>query len=464
MPIAKTKTLLEDKKPELQRKEVLPAPKPIAVDTKYEPRTNLLQYVSGARWIVNYYKQLKTSEEASEAFDADRPIPYQQYTKIENFEIRVSQPLTQSIDETNMVTTVTGQGLVYPSIVPDNGDTFLADVGDGRTGLFNIQNVIQKSYLKDTVYEIEYALMRWVDHNILKELDSKVVQTFHYERAYADYGANPKLDSKQHGLFKKLTQWQSRIGRFYFDNFYSHEYDTFLVPVPGMVVYDPYIVEFIRRLWTTEDIPELRYLKVYNRDSSNNILIKTIWDSILTNDLYSLANVKTKFGVIPRRLFTTGLSGLAGITYSRLQYIYHPITVKDPLLGKYEIPNVGKLDFSKTTYDDFPSGRMLTLELQRLPGLGFVHPDLQQHLPIPDAKKFGTYDTYVLSPAFYQRDKANMSKIERMLMASLEEDTVDAEELLPILEKCIDWPDLERFYYIPLLVALCRTALGDLSQ
>ena len=128
MAIVKTRELYVDKKPELLRPSVLPPPKPIAVDTKYTPRNSLLQYVSGARWIVTYYKQIKTSEEASEAYNINRPAPYQQYQKIENFEIRVTSPIQATPDNQSSTFTVNGVGLIYPSIVPDHGDTFIADV------------------------------------------------------------------------------------------------------------------------------------------------------------------------------------------------------------------------------------------------------------------------------------------------------------------------------------------------
>ena len=76
----------------------------------------------------------------------------------------------------------------------------------------------------------------------------------------------------------------------------------------------------------------------------------------------------------------------------------------------------------------------------------------------------GSFDTYVLSPAFYQNTKSEMSKVELLLTAAFKEEHVNAKELLPILEDVINWGEMERFYYIPLLTALSRSALGDLTQ
>lgn len=463
MAIATKKQLVKDTKPELLRPEVLPAPKPIAVDTKYEPRTSLLQFVSGAKWVVTYYKQLKTSEEASEAFNINRPAPYQQYLRIEEFELKVSSTLQWNADSEQQNGTLQGTALIYPSIVPDVGDTFIADIGDGKAGYFNVQEVTQLSHLKDTVYEINFEIIDWLDYETKEALDKKVVKVLHYERSYADYGANPILDEKEHGSFKKLTTWCKHIVSHYFSLFYSNEYDTFLVPVPNKVVYDPFLTEFIQRIWHTDIHPLRQRLYVYNRDNNYSIMVKTVWDVMVEANPLMLMTCHNKFGVIPTRLFKTGLPSLVGITYSRLDFFYHPIVAVDVHQGKYEIPNVGNIT-ATDIYPEYSTTRTLSLPISRLPGIGFVHPTLQQDIGIPDAKRYCQFDTYVFSPAFYNRDKAKMSKVERMVYDMIESKPVNAETLLPILENVVEWGSLEQFYYIPVLYALARVALGDLVQ
>lgn len=463
MPIVTPKRAIEQDKKVLLRDDAKAPEKPIAVDTHYEPRRMLLNHVSGSRWNVIYYKQVKTSETASEPFNYHRPLPYQQYLKIENFELRVSSPLTTSYDETNSSQNVTGVAIIPPSIVPDHGDHFIADIGDGRSALFHITTITPKSILRDTAFEVEYVLTEYVNYDLLKVLESCVVKEGYYEKSYADYGANPVLESKEHGYYKRIMKWQTSIARHYFDSFYSSEYNTFIVPSPGKVVYDPFITEFITKIWDSEWVPEIIQLRVYGRDTARNLNLRTIWDTILTMDKISLAKVKNRFGLIPRRLLSQSSPVFSPIVFSRLEYIYHPIEVVDEKQGKYLLPNVGDLN-TNVSNSEFATLRELSFDMVKLPGLGFVHSELQSTLPISDAKKYGTFNTYVLSPAFYEKNRKEMSKIERILTDALEELPVEASELLPILEDCINWGELERFYYIPLLVALSRTALGDLSQ
>lgn len=447
---------------EIERKEVLPPPKVVAVDTYYEPKHNLLTHIAGSKWNVIYYKQVKTRDEAAEPFNYHRPAPYQQYTKIENFELKVTTPISFSPDNDNASGQVLGVANVFPSIVPNHGDHFIADIGDGRSGFFHIKEVTQKSHLRDSVYEIEYELQDIVNPDLLEKLEEKVVKTAYYERAYADYGANPILDTEQHGYYKRIRLWQQRIANHYFDSFFDSEYRTFMVPIEGYELYDPFIVQFIQRIWTTDDIPELLDLKTYNWDASHNRYVRTIWDVILENDLYMVSKCAKEFAMIPRRIFQKGNTGLANISMSRIPNIYHPIEYLNSGKEVY-IPHVGKLQFSEI-YSKQNTPRKLHISLQKLPGLGFVHPDLVIKPMQPDIIKQKEIDTYVVSEAFYSKDVENMSKVEKMLFNVLNEDVINASELLPILEDCVEWPDAERFYYIPLLVALSQSALGELSQ
>lgn len=463
MAIAKTTTLVTPEKVKYQRESVLPAPQPIAVDTQYTPRASLLQYVSGARWSVNYYKQIKTSENATESFNINRLSPYQQYEKIENFEIKVTGSLENSYNGDLAQHDVSGSGLIYPTIVPATGDVFIADIGDGQSGIFSIENINVKSYFKDTVYEIEYKLAHQLTSELLDKLEACVVRNTYYERAYADYGANPRLEIEQHGFFKRIVTWQKHIVHHYFNMFFNNEYQTFLIPIKGQVIYDPFIVEFITRIWSIDDCSQLMDLKVYNRDTGNNNKVTTIWDVILENNYYLISTCRNRFAAIPKTQFKTSHRSLMGVAYSRLEYIYHPITVMN---GKSNIVEIyeGNILTLPESYAEYTNKHVFTLNITKLPGIGFVHSDLQELLPVPDAKKYGTFDTYLLSPAFYNRDVKEMSKVERMLTDVLQEKSIEAKELIPILEDVMNWGDVEQFYYIPLLVALSKSALGDLSQ
>lgn len=459
MPIAKTKTLTDKKAVEIVRPEVLPPPKPLPVDTAYTPRRVLLTYIAGSKWKVTYYKQLKTKEEAAEPFDYRRPAPYQQYIKINNFEIKVTSPLSSNPDNDNASMTLIGSGIIYPSIVPNHGDHFIADIGDGRSGFFHVKEVTQKSHLRDTVFEIEYELMFIVNEELLEKLHEKVVQENYYVRDYTQYGGNPVLGKQEWDDFQYLSLWNERIARHYFHQFFNNEHRTFLIPLKDTIVYDPYVVEFLQRLWPTDLIPELSYMRVYARDTDKNRFDKTVWDAIIENDPYILKTCSTEFGILPRRFLRSRNANIKGVGYSSLPFIYHPIrynrTTEDVVINGTLTIKLPEL------YREYNSPRILKLPLKQLGGFtfGYNPPNIEQ-----DAKKLSTFETYVFSPSFYRGEVNNMAVLEKLTYQLLQGESLDVPTVRRLAEACIDWGEVEQFYYIPVLVAISKVALGDLSQ
>ena len=100
------------------------------VDTKEVDHSSLLTYVSGSSWTVNYYSQILGQDQVGVTQQVDQSGVYQQYKEIKNFELKVQSPLSQDQDPETKVFEVVGTSNLYPSIVPNTGDMFIADVGD----------------------------------------------------------------------------------------------------------------------------------------------------------------------------------------------------------------------------------------------------------------------------------------------------------------------------------------------
>ena len=151
-----------------------PESKGVVVDTRYESKANLLTHVEGAPWNVNYYSQVLNTDNAPIGQQPDRNAIYQQYMFIEMFEIKVTQPLTTSQDPTSKEMTLIGAANVYPHVIPNRGDMFIADVGDGRTAIFKVTNTERKSIFKDTCYAIDYMLINYTTKELRADLDSRL--------------------------------------------------------------------------------------------------------------------------------------------------------------------------------------------------------------------------------------------------------------------------------------------------
>ena len=66
---------------------------------------------------------------------------------------------------------VNGTADVYPFIIPNVGDMFAADVGDGKEGVFTITSTEKKSLLKEAVYTIEYTLLYYSNSDLQRRND-----------------------------------------------------------------------------------------------------------------------------------------------------------------------------------------------------------------------------------------------------------------------------------------------------
>src|SRR5690606_35908556 len=96
-------------------------------------------------------------------FDIQLPSVDQQYQRICNLELRVTGALESTYTDDVGEFSVRGEAYLYQGIIPNYGDVFIADVGDGRAGLFCVVSAKPMTYYQATVYQIQYSLMGYVD-------------------------------------------------------------------------------------------------------------------------------------------------------------------------------------------------------------------------------------------------------------------------------------------------------------
>ena len=181
--------------------------KGIIVDNKREPVNALLSYVSGFPWTVNYYSQVQTLHTDIRALDVGQQSVYQQYSLIKGMDLRVTSPIKPSQDSETALLTVTGDAIVYPFLVPNVDDVFIANIGDNLDGLFRITNVTRNSSNLDSVHTIDYELIEHInslDNQRYRDLEAKVTKVFHFDKNRLMEGLNPNLDTEEYGTVKDL--------------------------------------------------------------------------------------------------------------------------------------------------------------------------------------------------------------------------------------------------------------------
>ena len=114
------------------------------VDTKQQPLNSLVTRIAGSSRDVDYYSQVLSGAETPQTYSVNLAPHLQQYRLIEDFEIKQQDFDYSFSDETNEVSG-SGTALIYPPLIPNIGDVFIADIGDGRVGLFSLTRVEKKS-------------------------------------------------------------------------------------------------------------------------------------------------------------------------------------------------------------------------------------------------------------------------------------------------------------------------------
>ena len=161
------------------------------IDTDVQHLAALLTHVSGLPWVVDYYSQAVGANQNLSAYQPGQLAPYQQYYLIKNYEMRVSSALSSSQDASTGIMTITGSSTMYPFVIPNEGDLFIADVGDGRLAQFTITSVQRLTQLKQTCYTVNYTLQAYLTPQIQTDLTNKVVLTNYFVKDYMVYGKNP---------------------------------------------------------------------------------------------------------------------------------------------------------------------------------------------------------------------------------------------------------------------------------
>ena len=415
MPIVtkKSKPVTVTKKPQppVQSQPLESKATPIIKDAKI-PTDSILLYVEGSIWPVDYYSQILGKQSELHAQGVGTVPVYQQYTLIKRFELSVTSELSHSEQADTSEFTTTGSATVYPAFIPNEGDMFLADVGDGRTGVFTVTARTRQSIYKESCYSnIEYQLVDYASEARLQDFTNKVVNTYHYHREGIVTGGAPTITGDEyHQLVKLKEHWHSlKVG--YWDEFYNVRLNSFTLYQDQSSIYDHYLVDFLSNTVPQDHLSPNEWVTVLNCGQHyNNLRLPTLWQSILTRKPISFYSKLIQSTRLKNYREFHGDPSLAGIRFMGVKEVVYP---------KNNVSEESK-DQSKQLF--------------------------------PVVATDASY--YVLSAAFYQNKRAQCSLFERVLMDYLERKPVDLSELIKLCNAIDQESELNRFYLTPMLMAV----------
>lgn len=423
------------------------------VDTKYTPRSSLLKYVEGAIWTVNYYSQVLDTDNATYTQDIGQLATYQQYKKIHNLELRVDSALSSSQTPETKGFVVKGSAILPLSVIPNEGDLFAADVGDGREGIFQVDNSEKRSIFKESVYFIEYTMLYFSDTSPDRknDLESKVSTNYYYVKELAQYGQDAILTDVKVDTLKRIRASYHRLKRYYFNWFFSKEYSTILLPGQDYPTYDSNVVKAISSIYLTNEVYEYKLMRGYNIEDDLYLRNPTIWDVLLQKDIHMLNEVYPTVGVTGTDKFGSDPM-IESIFYSGIRSIIYPVVtnnaIDENLNGIIKAEPIFKLETVASRF-----GNVSTIADSNT--IDILGKQVTIAYPIADD------NYYVFSENFYE-NTSNMSLIEAVTMQYLKGEAINQEHVLTLMDNIWKWGALERYYYSIVLLILSYGMVKDI--
>lgn len=422
-----------------------PEYKSVVVDTRHTPRVELQVNIEGSPWVANYFSQVLAGDSVLSGEQVNRDPIYQQYRLIQRYVLRVTSPLSTSQDEASKSMMTTGTANVYSSLIPNEGDMFLADIGDGQEGVFRVTATRRLTIYKESCYEVDYVLIDYATEQRRGDLNSKVVQRLVFVQDFMYHGQDPIIQEQDFFLIRQLQDEYFNLLDLYFRMFSSKEYLTLLVPEQDVPTYDHFLMKAVQAFFNTADCPRIASNKVMNCDDDQNMAVATIWESLIERDRNLLGFAATRVGLMTTRVFAKR-AVFDGIYFSGLRQVVYPkdppATIDSRFNGqRHPAVSLEIAGPAVMPVEEIPVGANLPYGSNPL-----IHPVLKD-------------DYYVFSQAFYERSVSEQSKLELAVQEYLDWKTPSRELLLVLSRNVHQWDDMERFYYVPVLLMLMRAAI-----
>lgn len=370
-------------------------------DPKNTPTT--ITEINGTKWEGTYYQQILKQDDIPRNLDLQLDPSLQQYRKINNAIVYLSGPPTFTINQSTGDSEITATAIMFPSIVPNKGDHFVAKLNDGNFYIFYVENQTPLKFNKNTAHEIDLKLFSVYDQRYIDNLNVKTVEIAYY---------NDNDSSLSHKAPSKTKPVDiAKIVRVYFDYFYDPFTQTFVYPDEDNKIYDPFVVEFMdsiipRDLMLT--MPDIRVYSTNNTEYKNDS--KSIYSLLLQRICYPLKSINK--------------------TSSQMRQV----SVSDfTSLGVYG--NIGTSDFDKVVW---PKG-VRTLNSKAL----------------CDIDTDALSDYYVASKAFYEKDEPRYTVLDQFIARYINNVEIKYNEIVDPVNQLYENDDKkELFYQLPVYLVL----------
>ena len=224
-----------------------PSYKHSLTSSSYQAMTSLLSNVSGTPILTEYYRQVLGASEEPITLQPNSIETYQSYTRIKGLILKLNGDLSPSFDDEDGIISEQGVAFMIFDLAPILGDVFIADIGDGMTGLYSIVNPPRiTNYTKDKVYECDVKIIAQMTQFIEDNLDKKVVEELVYSKDSAIRGGNAVITKTDFFDNGELNRLETLISKFMIEKFFYNPEKTIILPDQEDILYDPYLARFLQ--------------------------------------------------------------------------------------------------------------------------------------------------------------------------------------------------------------------------
>lgn len=231
----------------------------------------LLAYPEGTPVVVNYYHQnfsQKNIRSTPGDISHEENAVHKSMTKISQFEFRITEAMQHSFEKEDGFTTVKGTGVTYSGFVPYVGDLFLFNLGDGKIGVFKINDVDRLSYRHATFFKIDFEVTHYLTKELLEKLEEGVTDHVVFDKhKYLNEGC-VFLTHESYTTLKELEKLKLSMSKYYASRFFYEPAESYL---RHDGIYDPYLVKFLLSLLSIKDTrkrPLQLWQRMQNYDNS----------------------------------------------------------------------------------------------------------------------------------------------------------------------------------------------------
>ena len=392
------------------------------------------QYITGKQWTVDYYNQVTAQDSEISQFDPNAPITQSQVALLKNMTLYVTEPLAEV-----EASEVRGAATVISGIVPNAGDSFVADILGKRMAIFSVTAVEKKTYNLDNVYDIQYSLYLFVDENTsaLDTLNGYIVKTYYYENDFLDANGGRVLLEEEYHLKKTIMEALPEITEYYLKNMVDHETRHLSIPGQSGTIIDVMASEYFMSMTNVNDSPYAPMVSRVNLGESDYISRPTLWNALKHADHKLLKACAKKIRLVDSWSVTTEYR-LRGLAYIGIDAVVYPDDVDQ---------NIGA---------DEPPVTSATYTLSEVANAYRANKDITPNL-IPDIDLVNNY--YVFTEAFYNDDVEAMTVLEKLVTDYLKTEPVDKELVVALIDEYKFMNRLQQFYFVPVIITLMRYAI-----